>query len=57
MLDLICLQYYGREDAFVEVLAANPMLAEAGAVLPAGLLIELPEIKPKTQQRTVRLWD
>ncbi|HGC2431299.1 tail protein X, partial [Escherichia coli] len=34
-LDAICVRYYGRTEGVVEaVLAANPGLAELGAVLP-----------------------
>ena len=58
MLDQICLKYYGRADLFTKVLAANPGLPATGAVLPAGLHIELPDIEqPKEQKQTVRLWD
>lgn len=36
-LDAICVRYYGRTEGVVEaVLAANPGLAELGAVLPHG---------------------
>ena len=36
-LDMICARYYGRtEGVFESVLAANPGLAELGAVLPHG---------------------
>ena len=61
MLDQICLQYYGKAQGFVEeVLAANPRLISLNASLPAGLLIELPElniadVEPLTD--VVRLWD
>ncbi|EUD10856.1 tail protein X-like protein [Providencia alcalifaciens 205/92] len=39
------------------VLLANPNLAEQGAVLPAGLLIELPEITEEPVQPLIQLWD
>ncbi|ENA2185168.1 tail protein X, partial [Escherichia coli] len=36
-LDAICVRYYGRTEGVVEtVLAANPGLAELGAMLPHG---------------------
>ena len=42
-LDAICVRYYGRTEGVVEtVLAANPGLAELGAVLPHGTAVELP---------------
>lgn len=48
MVDLICRRVYGDESGFVErVLAANPGLADRGAVLPGGVVIELPEIAPQ----------
>ena len=41
-LDAICARYYGRTEGVVEtVLAANPGLAELGAVLPHGTAVEL----------------
>lgn len=57
MLDHICLKHYGRGDMFPKVLAANPTLPNVGSVLPAGLIIELPNIEPRQQQQAVRLWD
>ena len=40
-LDAICVRYYGRTEGVVEtVLAANPGLAELGAVLPHGTAVE-----------------
>ena len=57
MLDQICLVYYGSIDPLPHVLAANPLLAEQPAVLPAGVLIILPDAKPTEQSQPVRLWD
>lgn len=43
MLDAICFHHYGHLNGTVErVLDANPGLCEQLAVLPAGLVIELP---------------
>ena len=40
------------------VLEANPGLAERGPLLPAGLLIELPELPAESRESgAVRLWD
>lgn len=44
MLDAICHKYYkARPGAMEEVLKANPGLAKVGALLPAGMVIELPD--------------
>ncbi|MDR9824552.1 tail protein X, partial [Vibrio sp. FNV 38] len=48
--------YKGRPQATEAVLEANPGLAQHGAVLPEGLLIELPDLEP-VQQSRVSLWD
>ncbi len=47
VLDLICFKHYGREDAIVSVLDANPNLSEFGSVLKSGIDIILPEIEIK----------
>ena len=59
MVDAICRRYYGIESGTVEVvLEANPGLADYGAVLPAGILVELPELPPSRKTiPTVKLWD
>ena len=59
MLDWICWRHYGQQAGAVEVvLKANPGLAEAGPLLPAGLVIELPDLpQPNQSIDTVRLWD
>ncbi|HCD4504028.1 tail protein X [Phytobacter diazotrophicus] len=57
-LDAICDRHYGRtEGVFETVLAANPGLAELGAVLPHGAAVELPEIQAAAVRETVNLWD
>ena len=59
MVDAICRRYYGIESGTVEaVLEANPGLADYGAVLPAGILVELPELPQSLKTiDTVKLWD
>lgn len=59
MLDAICHRHYGQTKDVVErVLEANPQLADVGSILPANLLITLPELlQPATLINTVRLWD
>lgn len=58
-VDAICWRHYGEQSGAVEVvLEANPGLADIGPVLPAGIIIELPELPPAVQELpTVRLWD
>ncbi|XWJ90627.1 tail protein X [Phytobacter ursingii] len=57
-LDVLCARYYGRtEGVFETVLAANPGLAERGAVLPHGAAVELPDIQAAAVRETVNLWD
>ncbi|CNL09292.1 tail protein X [Yersinia kristensenii] len=57
-LDLICARYYGyTEGVFETVLAANPGLAELGAVLPHGTPVELPDVQTSPVTETVNLWD
>lgn len=57
MVDAIAYNFYGRyENGMTElILNTNPHLADYGAVLPAGVLIVLPEIN-KAPQTVDRLW-
>lgn len=63
MLDVICLQYYGRANGAVEVvLDRNPALAALGPVYVVGVQIELPDLPPNIKNtiethKTIRLWD
>lgn len=60
MIDRICFHYYdGVQSGAVEmVYEANRGLAEYGASLPSGLVIELPELPaPENTPATVKLWD
>lgn len=58
-LDAICWNYYGQQSGTVEaVLKANPGLADLGAKLPAGIVIQLPQLtEPSQLLNTVKLWD
>lgn len=56
MLDAICFKYYKSTDFTAQVLEYNRDLAEYGAILPAGLIIKLPDIEKPTKQRKVQLW-
>ena len=58
-VDLITYRQYGVADAsyVVMVLEANPGLAEYGPVLPAGLIVSLPDYTPATEVKdAVTLW-
>ena len=59
VIDAVCRRFYGREAGAVEaVLEANPGLAELGPVLPAGTVIQLPDLpRPLETIETVKLWD
>ena len=60
MLDAICFKQLGaaaHSAAYVAaVLAANPRLADLGAVLPAGVLIDLPQVAAPIATGRIRLW-
>ena len=57
--DYIAWKYYGNQGAgTVEALLdANKGLADRGPVLPAGLVINLPEITTPATTQGVKLWD
>lgn len=57
--DYIAWKYYGTQDGQVveQLLEANPGLADRGPVLPAGILVTLPDVQPDTAAQVVRLWD
>ena len=59
MIDAICYAHYGRTDGAVEaVLEANRHLARRDPILPAGLIIDLPDLPaPAARPDPVRLWD
>ena len=59
VLDKICRDHYGPAAYNVEaVYQANPGLAALGPVLPAGILITLPQQAGAVPKRPViRLWD
>ncbi|CAB5653322.1 Phage Tail Protein X [Pseudomonas putida] len=58
-VDALCWRHYGRTAGVVEaVLDANPGLADRGAVLQAGVLVNLPEIHTSAPERQmVNLWE
>ena len=57
VLDELCWRHYGREDGVGAVLAANPGLAAVAPVLPAGVVIVLPDLPPPAEpEGVVELW-
>lgn len=57
MIDLICKRYYGETPHSVEaVLDINRGLADYGPILPAGIVIDLPDPEP-VEAPAIRLWD
>jgi phage tail protein X len=58
-LDQIVWKHYGRQDGrhVEQVLEANPGLVEHGPILPAGVLIQLPDLSAPEKVDGVRLWD
>lgn len=57
--EYIAWKYYGNQDqGTVETLVdANKGLADIGPLLPAGLVINLPEISTPATQQGIKLWD
>lgn len=58
VLDAVCFKHYaGRLGATEAVYEANPGLADIGPILPAGLIINLPELPEVATAQTIKLWD
>lgn len=60
MVDYVIWKQYGNTDNRIveQVLAANYGLADYGPILPAGVVIQFPEIQPaQTTTAKVKLWD
>jgi phage tail protein X len=57
-VDALCWRAYGRTAGMVEqVLATNPGLADYGATLPHGTLVELPDAAPLAERKEqIQLW-
>ncbi len=57
-VDALCHRHYGTTKGVVEaVYAANPGLAELGAILPHGTVVELPKLDTQPATETViNLW-
>ncbi|HKY46158.1 MAG TPA: tail protein X [Pyrinomonadaceae bacterium] len=60
VVDEVAWRQYGGVDSTILriVYEANPGLADRGLVLPAGVIIILPDIpQPSTDIKSVSLWD
>ena len=58
VLDAVAAGVYGDEYAALEVLVANPALADRAPHLTAGTLVGLPPAPPHPPERaTVQIWD
>ncbi len=62
VLDSICWEYYGRTDSSLspgtveKVLEANHHLANLPAIFAAGVKIILPDLTPKEETESIKLW-
>ena len=58
-LDEIAYRYYGHTNNKVveHILEVNFGISRYEVLLPAGVLIELPEVKQTIDTRKVKLWD
>ena len=59
VLDKVVRDFYGTTTGRIveNVLAENPGLSKRGPVLPAGVVINLPEIEEPKKTTGIRLWD
>ena len=56
MLDDIVGRHYGRQDVVPAVLEANQDLSLQGPVLPAGMILVLPDVPVPADAPVIRLW-
>lgn len=58
VIDQIALKFYGRTDKVTEtILDANPHLADLKPILPAGVVITLPDLPTTPTQPRLKLWE
>jgi len=58
MVDAICYRNYGTNQGTAEIVyEANRCLADFGAILPSGVVINLPDIPTTENVKTIKLWD
>lgn len=57
-IDYIAWKFYQTLEGRVveQLLDANPGIADLGPALPAGVLVNMPDIVPQQQEQGVRLW-
>lgn len=57
--EFVAWKHYGTQSGQVveRVMQANPGLSDLGPVLPAGVLIKLPELEAVGVSEGVKLWD
>ena len=57
-VDEICWRHYGTCSGVTEqVWRANPGLCERGPLLPAGVVVFLPDIASQATMDIIQLWD
>ena len=58
-LDEVAYRYYGNTNNKVveNIIEANFGITGYPAILPAGVLIELPEVTQSNEKQKVKLWD
>ncbi|NCC85426.1 MAG: phage tail protein [Clostridia bacterium] len=56
MLDDIVWRHYGRQDVVPAVLETNQDLSLQGPVLPAGMILVLPDVPVPADAPVIRLW-
>lgn len=58
VVDQIALAFYGRTETATEaVLDANPHLADLPPVLPAGIVVTLPDLPTTPTKGRLKLWE
>ena len=57
-VDALCWRHLGATQGVVEeTLERNPGIARQGPILPAGLLVQLPDKQQTPIRKIVNLWD
>ena len=55
--DQIALRIYGRTEGVTEqIIQANPQIDQKSPILPAGVLVHLPEVPQQKIRDGVQLW-
>jgi phage tail protein X len=56
VLDAIVFSHYSSHEPVLAVLESNPVLAKLPVMLPAGILIILPDIQLPSKPAKIELW-